>query len=44
MSVLKITARGRQVGKCRVLFLKLTLVRSIMTANTVFFFKPDSVH
>lgn len=36
MSLLKITAKGRQVG--RVLFLKLTLVRSIRTANTVFLF------
>lgn len=38
MSLLKIIARGSQVGKGQVLFLKLTLVRSIRTANTVFFF------
>lgn len=38
MWLLKITVKGRQVGKSRVLFLKLTFVRSIRTANTVFFF------
>lgn len=37
MSLLKITAKGRQAGKGQVLFLKLTFVRNIRTADTAFF-------
>lgn len=38
MSLLKITAEGRQAGQGQALFLKLTLVRSVGIANTGFFF------
>lgn len=37
MSLLKITAKGRQAGKGQVLFLKLTFVRNIRIADTAFF-------
>lgn len=37
MSLLKITAKGRQAGKGQVLFLKLTLVINIRTADPAFF-------
>lgn len=37
MSLLKITAKGRQAGKGQVLFLKLILVRNIRTADAAFF-------